>query len=100
MLGKPDQRDHVAHLGRDLVDRPPPGGEEVGLEQEILGRVAVHGELGEDRDLGAGRARAVQRVDDRGLVAIDVADGRVDLGERDPQRLSDCHRGDSRHRQV
>ena len=89
MLGEPDQGDHVVHLFGDLVERPPPGGEEMRLQEEVLGRVAVHRELGKDGHLGARSASPPERVHDRGGVAVDVAHCRVDLGKREAQRLSD-----------
>ena len=67
------------------VDRLARVGEEVLLQQQVLGRVAGDGQLGEEDQL---RARAFARgavLADLRLVAGDVADDGVDLGQRDPQ---------------
>ena len=74
-------------LGRDLVQRPLAGRQEVGLEQQVLGRIAVDRQLGEHGQLRAApRARGrAQSTILRG-VAVDVADGGVDLGQGDAQR--------------
>ena len=71
------------HVGGDPLDRRARVGEEVLLEQQVLGRVAGDAELGEERELRAGLARARELLAHLGLVAGDVADGGVDLGERD-----------------
>ena len=80
-LGEADQDDHPAHLRRDLLDRPPVGLDEVPLQVEVLGGIARHAELGEDRQVGALRAGAADPLGHLGGVAVDVADGRVDLGQ-------------------
>ena len=60
--------------------------QEVLLVEQVLGRVAGDGELAAQREAGAGRPRAVERVGDRALVRGDVADRRVELAEREAQR--------------
>ena len=67
--------------------RPRASAQEVLLEQQVLGRVAGERQLGEQHELGArlARARSMRRADLR-LVARDVADDGVDLGEREAQR--------------
>ena len=98
VLGEPDQRDGVAHVLRDLVQGPPARRQEMGLEQQVLGRVAVHGQLREHDQLRARVDAAVQVVADLARVAVDVADGRVHLGQRNPQRPGDlAHVIDSTH---
>ncbi len=52
-----------------------------GLEQQVLGRVAGHGHLGKGDQVGAQRAGAGDAVDDFALVAGQVPDGGVDLGQ-------------------
>ena len=52
------------------------------LQVEVLGRIAGQAELGEDRQLGALACGAPDPLGDLGGVAVDVADGRVDLGQR------------------
>ena len=60
------------------------------LEQEVLGRVAGDRLLGEGDELGAQGLGAGDGGADAGEVAVEVADGRVDLGEGDPKG---AHRG-------
>ena len=57
--------------------------DERGAEQEVLGRIARDRELGEDDELGAGGTRLGDPADDAVAVAVEVADGRVDLGQGD-----------------
>ncbi len=81
-LGEADE-DGLARSDRagQLLDRALVGGEEVALKVEVLGRVAGYAELREDRQLRALLGGAADPVGDLGAVAVDVADGRVDLGE-------------------
>ena len=69
------------------AQRLHPGRQEVRLQQQVLRRVAVDRQLREDDELGAGLPCARYLVADLGGVAVDVADGGIDLGERDAQRL-------------
>ena len=62
---------------------------EAGPQEEVLGRVAGDGELGEEREVGAGLPRLLEPVEDEGAVAVEVADGRVDLRECEAHRVSD-----------
>ncbi len=55
--------------------------DEAGAHEEVFRRVAGEGELREGDDVGALVARARDVVEDLGGVAIEVADGGVDLGE-------------------
>ncbi len=57
--------------------------DERGAEQEVLGRIAGDRELREDDEVGARGARLGDPRDDAVTVAVEVADGRVDLGQRD-----------------
>ena len=86
-LREADDRDDVDRLGRELGERARDLVEEVRLEQQVLGRVARQRELGEEHE----RRSALARLDGRGgdLVGVagDVADRRVDLGQRAAQRL-------------
>ena len=70
--------------GRDPLDRGARVGQEVLLEQQVLGRVAGDRQLGEEHELRAGVARLGDAGEDARLVAGDVADDRVELGEGDP----------------
>ena len=60
-LGEADQRrDALDALGASSSTARDVGGEEVALQVEVLGRVAGHAELGEDRQLGARLAGAAR----------------------------------------
>ena len=83
-LREADDRDDVLGVGGDPVDRVAHGGQEVLLEQQVLGRVAADGELGEQHEACAALARGRDAVADLALVAGDVADHGVHLAERDP----------------
>jgi hypothetical protein len=52
--------------------------------QQVFRRVAREGELWKGDEIGAKLAGTLSVVDDLSGVAIEVADGGVDLGERDP----------------
>ena len=62
--------------------------DERGAEQQVLRRIARDRELREDDELGARGARLGDPRDDAVAVAVEVADGRVDLGQRDLHRFS------------
>src|SRR5207247_1224678 len=80
-------------------ERAPAGGEEMRLEEQILGRIAVDGELGEHDELGAPVARLVERLDDFRGVAVYVPDRRVELRKRNAKGLCNgVHGLDSRSR--
>ena len=85
-LGEADQRDDPLGRGRDVGERLLGGLQEVLLEQQVLGRVAGERELGEQHQLGAGVARAGDVLAHQARVALEVADARVDLRERERQR--------------
>jgi hypothetical protein len=70
---------------RDLGERPLGGAHEPGAEQEVLGRIAGDGQLREEDEVAALRARVLQPGDDQVAVAVQVADDGVDLCERKPQ---------------
>ena len=85
-LGVADDRDDAGRGGGEAVQRRARVGEEVLLEQQVLGRVARQRELREAHELRAGVARLARSARDPRLVAGDVADDGVELGERDAQR--------------
>src|SRR2546422_11375267 len=72
-------------LFRSHVERLPIGLDESRLEQEVLGRVARDGQLGERHELAAQRAGPLDRLDDLLHVALEIADRRVDLSEPHPE---------------
>ena len=69
---------------RDLLERRVRRADEAGTEQEVLGRVARDGELGEDDEVGAALG-ARSRSSRISAVAVEVADDHVQLCERDSQ---------------
>src|SRR5690606_7255463 len=82
-VDEPDDHGALAGRGRHPVERPPVVGDEAGLQQQVLGRVAGQRQLGEDGQVAArllGLPGGAQHALD---VAVEVADGRVDLAERD-----------------
>ena len=82
-LREADHRDAGPHRGRDPVERLARRGREGGPQQQVLRRVAGDRELRDERDVGAGLGGVGEgRRDQRG-VAVDVADDRVQLGQRD-----------------
>ena len=84
-LGVAHDRDDAGRVLRDALDGRAGVGEEVLLQQQVLRRVAGHGQLGEEHHLRARAACAAQVVADLRFVAGDVADDGVDLGQRDAQ---------------
>jgi hypothetical protein len=65
--------------------------EKLGLEQEILGRIAAQHELGKRDDLRAAPLRLGRHAADGADVAVEVPNDRIDLGEGD----SDLHGADT-----
>ena len=92
-LGVADDRDDPLDAGGDPLQRGARVGEEVLLEQQVLGRVAGERQLGEDDELRARRARRGDLAGDLRLVAGDVADDGVDLRERDRAAGRSSRRG-------
>ena len=80
-LGEADEGDDLPDAASQLLDGAPVGLDEVPLQVEVLGRVAGQAELGEDDQLGALVAGADDPLGDLRGVAVDVADGGVDLGQ-------------------
>ena len=79
-----DDRRAVAGAGGELAERGGVVGDETGLEHEVLGRVAGDRQLGEGDEVAPGCLRPLVGVGEQGEVAVEVADGRVELGQRDP----------------
>ncbi len=50
--------------------------------------IAVEGQLGENNEVSAALFGAVGNVDDKGTIAFEIADGRIDLSERDPHGMA------------
>ena len=84
-VDEPD--DHVAAAGRrsgERIDRRERVVDERMPQDEVLRRVAGDGQFGEDDRVGALGRRARRRIGDALGVAVEVADGGVQLAERDP----------------
>ena len=82
------EADHrrTARGGRgDAFEGPLVVGDEAGLQQQVLGRVAGGRQLGEEGDVAALGLGAAQRLEDPLDVAVEVPDPRVDLGGGDTQ---------------
>ena len=89
VLREPDQRDHPLDVARDAIERAAAGLQEVRFQQQVLRRITVDRQLGEDDDLRAGLGRLAEVVADLGGVPIDVAHRDVDLGEGEAHRPVD-----------
>ena len=74
-----DERDEALRLGRDALERLARGTHEARPEEQILGRVARHRELGEEHEVGAGRPGLLDAREDQIAVPVEVPDRRVDL---------------------
>ena len=90
---------HRPVAGRHLGQGGLVVGDERRLEQQVLGRVAGDGQLGEHGDVAAGGVGPLQGGEDAGHVAVEVADDVVDLAGGHPES---CHGTDpndgGRHR--
>ena len=76
-------RDPVGRAG-DLLERGPRSLEKPRTQQQVLGRVAGHGQLREHDEIGACPPRVGERREDPGAVAVEIPDHGVELGEREP----------------
>jgi hypothetical protein len=76
-----DHRGAPPGVGGDLRERFPVRGDEAGLEDEILRRVAGDGQLREDGEIAAGRLGLVIGREDAGDVAVEVTDHGVELAQ-------------------
>ena len=91
-LGEADQRALIpVTLGGKLIDGTPVGVDEVALQVEVLGRIAGNAELREDDQVDPSVAGAPDPLPDLARIAVDVADGRVDLGEPKADLRCSCH---------
>ena len=90
-LREPDHGDGALDRGPDRVDALANGGKEVPAQQQILGRVAGDAELGQNDQLRVRVGRSLDPAPRKLDVALDVAHGGVDLGERQAQMCRLCH---------
>ena len=84
--GRADERRQPGARLRDLAQRLLGCADEARAEQQVLGRVPGDGELGEEDELRACRARVGQTGENALAVAVQVADDSVDLGESKPHQ--------------
>ena len=80
-----DDRGDSARRLDDTVEGGEVGSEELLLEEQVFRGIAGRGELGESDEIGADRLRLLDGLDGLGGVAVEVADGGIDLGERHPK---------------
>ena len=85
LVDEADDGGAVARAGGELGEGGLVVGDEAGLEHQVLGRVAGDRQLGEGDDVAAGGVGPVVGVDEQGEVAVEVADGWVELGQGDAQ---------------
>jgi hypothetical protein len=80
VFGIPDDHRDAGHLAPQPLDGTPDLGAHARMEQQILGRITGHRELGEHHDVSAVFiARRRGRRDDPRGIAVDIADHQVDL---------------------
>ena len=85
-FGKADHGRAPCGRGRDPLESDPAVVDETSFQNEVLGRIPADRELAEHRQLGATIGGAPKRRDDVVPVGFEVADGRIQLTERDPYR--------------
>ena len=80
------ERDDVPRRARDLVQRALRRADEARPQQQVLRRIPRDDELGEEDEVGTGVLRFVEPPEYPVAVAVEVADDRVHLREREPHR--------------
>src|SRR5690606_17900233 len=75
----------------ELVQRLTGGGEERLAEHEVLDGVPGERQFREDRQVGAGVSGGARLLTDEANVAVEIADGGVDLGESETQGRHGAH---------
>ena len=103
VLGVAEDDVDARHLAGDRGEGPLDPGVEPRAQQQVLGRVAGQGQLGEEDQSGAEPVtRRAGRLDDAPGVAVHVPDQEVDLGQGDaqggPHRFSTPRGGSPRGR--
>ena len=85
LVHEADHRRQPAGGARDVLQRAQVGLDERRLEEQVLGRIAGHRQLGERHEPAALGARLVEPGADLRHIALEVADGGIDLAEADPE---------------
>ena len=75
----------VAGVSSEPLERRPVVGHESGFEHEVFRRISGDRQLGEGDEIATVGVGPVVRFDQLGDVAIEVAHGRVELGQRRPR---------------
>ena len=86
-MGEADQCDEPARLARDLVQRFLRRADEARPQEQVLRWVARDGELWKQDEIGLRAPRLGEGEQDPLAVAVEVADGGVDLRERQSHRF-------------
>ena len=86
-VGEADERGKPARVAGELAQGLRRGTDEARPQQQVLRRVAGDRQLGEEDEVSPGGARLVQALEDLFAVAVEIADGRVDLGESESHRF-------------
>jgi hypothetical protein len=82
MLREPHQGHDALDRSGDVIECTPARLEKVCLQQQILWRITIQGELREDDQLNSLGSSPIEIVADLPRVRLDVAHGRIDLGKR------------------
>ncbi len=85
-VNESDDRDDPPCRLLDIFERLDIVLHEPGLQDQVLGRIAGHGKLGQRDNVGTELFRALDRDDDLVAVARKVADNGVDLGHGNADR--------------
>ena len=86
-IGEPDDRRTAPGSGGELLERRTHIADEAGLEHEILGRIARDRHLGQQDEVGVGRLGLLDHGEGLGDVAVEISDGRIELGDRNAKRV-------------
>ena len=78
-----DEGGHPGGCRRDLFERTPRRAQERGPQEQILRRVTGDAELGQEQEIGRLRPSLLEPCQHECPVSVEVADGRVDLGQCD-----------------
>ena len=86
-IGETDDRRTAAGSGGELLERRTDIADESRLEHEILGRIARDRHLGQQDEIGVGRLGLLDHGEGLGDVAVEISDGRIELGDRNAKRV-------------